>query len=159
MNLDLRYLYKWLNKANKISLNASKTELIIFRHPNKELNYELKVKIAIGMLSKIRHYIPKDTLHEIYYCIFSSILTYSRQVCGQIQNKHINRILKLQDEAIRVIKFAQHNESRSPLYKNSKVLKFNDNVALLNFMYVFDSIKGNLPTILNYSFNPILNFL
>ena len=24
-------------------------------------------------------------------------------------------------------------------------------------MYVFDSIKGNLPTILNYNFNPILN--
>ena len=44
LNLDLRYQCKWL-KANKISLNASKTELIIFRHPNKELNYELKVKI------------------------------------------------------------------------------------------------------------------
>ena len=68
-----------------------------------------------------------------------------------------NRILKLQDKAIRVINLAQFNESRSPLYKNSKVLKFNDNVALLNFMYVFDSIKGNLPTILNYNFNPILN--
>ena len=44
LNLDLRYLCKWL-KANKISLNASKTELIIFRHPNKEPKYELKVKI------------------------------------------------------------------------------------------------------------------
>ena len=63
----------------------------------------------------------------------------------------------VQDKAIQVINFAQYNESRSPLYKNSKVLKFNDNVALLNFMYVFDSIKGNLPTILNYNFNPILN--
>ena len=30
MNLDLKNLCKWL-KANKISLNASKTELIIFR--------------------------------------------------------------------------------------------------------------------------------
>ena len=136
LNLDLRYLYKWL-KANKISLNASKTELIIFRHPNKEPKYELKVKIdgkrlfptkyvkylgilidsylnwsyhtdilasklsrAIGMLSKIRHYVPKGTLHEIYYGIFSSILTYSCQVWGQIQNKHINCVLKLQDKAI-----------------------------------------------------------
>ena len=146
LNLDQRYLCKRL-KANKISLNASKTELIIFRHPNKEPKYELKVKIdgkrlfptkyvkylgilrdsylnwnyhtdilasklsrAIGMLSQIRHYVPKGTLHEIYYGIFSSILTYSCQVWGQIQNKHINRILKLQDKAIRVINFAQHNE-------------------------------------------------
>ena len=44
LNLDLRQLCTWL-KANKISLNRSKTELIIFRHPNKQINYDLKIKI------------------------------------------------------------------------------------------------------------------
>ena len=44
LNLDLRFLSKWL-RANKISLNCSKTELIIFRHPRKQINYELKLKI------------------------------------------------------------------------------------------------------------------
>ena len=44
LNLDLRNLCNWL-KSNKISLNASKTKLIIFRHPNKTINYDLKVKI------------------------------------------------------------------------------------------------------------------
>ena len=37
LNIDLRNLCNWL-KANKISLNASKTELLIFRHPNKTIN-------------------------------------------------------------------------------------------------------------------------
>ena len=44
LNYDLKNLSKWL-KANMISLNASKTELILFRHPNKLLNYNLKAKI------------------------------------------------------------------------------------------------------------------
>ena len=44
VNIDLRNLCKWL-KSNKISLNASKTELLLFRHPNKKLNYDLKIKI------------------------------------------------------------------------------------------------------------------
>ena len=44
LNLDLRTLNNWL-KANKISLNASKTKFIIFRHPNKKINYDLKIKI------------------------------------------------------------------------------------------------------------------
>ena len=44
LNMDLRNLCNWL-KANKISLNASKTELLIFRHPNKKINYEFKLKI------------------------------------------------------------------------------------------------------------------
>ena len=43
-NIDLKLLYNWL-KANKISLNSSKTEAILFRHPNKAINYDLKLKI------------------------------------------------------------------------------------------------------------------
>ena len=44
INIDLKFLCKWL-KANKISLNASKTELIIFRDPKKKSCHELKIKI------------------------------------------------------------------------------------------------------------------
>ena len=44
LNYDLHNLSKWLN-ANMISLNSSKTELLLFRHPNKSVNYNLKVKI------------------------------------------------------------------------------------------------------------------
>ena len=44
LNLDLRSLCNWL-KANKISLNASKTELLIFRHPNKKFDFDFRLKI------------------------------------------------------------------------------------------------------------------
>ena len=66
-------------KANKISQNGSKTEILLFRHPNKYINYDVKIKIdvkktftnspsrAIGMLSKIRHYVKFDTLCMICY--------------------------------------------------------------------------------------------
>ena len=41
INLDMKYLCKWL-KANKISLNASKTKVLIFRHQNKPIMYRKK---------------------------------------------------------------------------------------------------------------------
>ena len=44
LNRDLKSLNEWL-KANKISLNASKTEILIFRNHNKPLNYDLKIKL------------------------------------------------------------------------------------------------------------------
>ena len=44
VNLDLKFLCNWL-KANKISLNASKTELIILRDPRKKSSHDLKIKI------------------------------------------------------------------------------------------------------------------
>ena len=45
LNLDLKFLWHWLN-ANKISLNASKTEYLLFRHPNRK--YDQLVKLKIG---------------------------------------------------------------------------------------------------------------
>ena len=44
LNKDLIFLCKWL-QANSIALNAKKTELVIFRHPNKKINYDLKIKL------------------------------------------------------------------------------------------------------------------
>jgi hypothetical protein len=44
ISYDLMFLCKWL-KANKISLNASKTEFIIFRDPRKTSTHELKINI------------------------------------------------------------------------------------------------------------------
>ena len=54
-NKSLKQLHKYLNldfknltnclKANKISRNTSKTELIIFHPPKKVINYDLTVKI------------------------------------------------------------------------------------------------------------------
>ena len=191
MNLDLRNLNKWL-KANKISLNASKTELLVFRHPNKKFTYDLKLKLngkrllpskfvkylglildshlnwrfhtdilaskltrSIGMLCKIRHYVDSNTLRSIYYGIFSSLMTYGSQNWGQFQNKYVNRILKLQDKAIRIINFGSSFDSRNPLYLKSKIIKFSDNIKLLNFIFVYDSLKNNLPTILNNNFTQV----
>ena len=44
LNIDLKSLYKWLC-ANKISLNATKTEVVLFHHNNKEINQEVKLKL------------------------------------------------------------------------------------------------------------------
>ena len=43
-NIDLKCLYKWL-MANKISLNCSKTEVIIFQSNKSNENFKYKIKI------------------------------------------------------------------------------------------------------------------
>ena len=48
INLDLKYLCKW-SKANKISLNASKTKLLIFRHQNKPIMYRKNPEDKLSM--------------------------------------------------------------------------------------------------------------
>ena len=181
LNFDLRQLCNWL-KANKISLNCSKTEYMIFRHPNKQINYELKIKIngkklvpsknvkylgivldphlnwsfqadilatkltrAAGMLSKIRHYVPDNTLRSIYFGIFSSLLTYASQVWGQFFNKHVSRLQLIQNKAIKIINFGKFRDSVTPLYQKSRILKLTDHVKLQNFLFVHNTLRGNIP--------------
>ena len=50
LNIDLKNLTNWL-KANKTSLNTSKTELIIFKHPDKKINYDFKIKDGWGKVN------------------------------------------------------------------------------------------------------------
>ena len=120
INHDLSLIVQWL-RSNKISLNADKTELVIFSPKRKQITKHLNFRIsgqkieistrvkylgiqidqhlnwnehikniipklsrAIGVLSKICHYVPKFLLKTIYYSIFNSHLIYACQVWGQI---------------------------------------------------------------------------
>ena len=104
------------------------------------------------MLTKIRHYVPEETLRNIYFGIFSSLLTYGSQVWGQFCNKHICRLQRLQNKAIRIINFANYDDPSTPLYHKSKILKLSDHVRLENFFYVHNSLNGNLPLPLRNTF-------
>ena len=193
INIDLKLISKWL-RANKISLNAGKSELIIFRHPMKTFDYNLKIKIngkrlfesnsvkylgifidshlkwnyhvdsiapklsrAVGMLSKLRHFVNRNTLRSIYYAVFSSIMSYGSIIWGQAQNKYIDRICGLQDKAIRTISFASFNDSRKPLYKNLKILRFKDQLQVQNFLLAHDFYNKNLPDSFDKLFRLAIN--
>ena len=44
LNIDLKLLYKWL-LANKISLNCSKTEMIMFKRASIKIDFKFKIKL------------------------------------------------------------------------------------------------------------------
>ncbi len=185
----------WGNKGNKISLNASKTELIIFRDPRKVSTYELKIKIdgkklvpsryvkylgvlidchltwkahemelhpklsrAIGMLSKIRHFVSYETLRMIYFGIFSSILMYGSQIWSHHQGI-VNKLQILQNKALRIMNFCPPRTSSTPLFKSCEILKLADYISLQDFLYTHDNLKGNLQSAItgNFSFVNTVN--
>ena len=195
MRIDLKNLCNWL-RANKISLNASKTELLIFRSNRKVINYDIKIKIdgkkivpskfvkylglyidchlnwsfqcdvlatklsrSAGMLSKIRHYVPKDTLRTIYYAIFSSILHYGSIIWGQAKPKAIKRIESIQNRAVRTINFAPFRSPTDCLYQSSKILKFSDQVKLQDVLLIHDYLNKRIPIALLewFQFNPAVS--
>ena len=170
VNTDLKLLLKWL-KANKISLNVKKIEMILFTEKRKKSNYEIKIKLdgkklfpaksikylgiyldehltwnhqteflanklrrANGMLSNLRHYVPRKLLRTAYYAIFQSNLVYGLQVWGQ--NLPLNcRIEKLQKSAVRIMTFSNPTAHSKPLFERLNIprlshLLFSNNIKL-----------------------------
>ena len=185
MNHDLSLLVQWL-RLNKVSLNTSKTEILIFRPKGKSITKHFNFRISgekintsstanylgvllhenlqwqihidsliakfsrfIGLLSKIRYYVPKYLLRTIYFSIFNSHMIYTCQVGDKMKQKYNN---ELQDKALRIINFKPKNHLVSELCKSNKILKLTDYIKLLNCMFVKDTLSANQIPIFNNFF-------
>ena len=104
-----------------------------------------KLKRANGMLSKVRHYVPKEELKSIYHAIFSSHMVYGCQIWGQGKGTHIEKIFKLHDRALRIINFEEFHADPNPLYTANKILKLPDLIRLHNCLFVHDYLNNSLP--------------
>ena len=61
---------------------------------------------SIGLLSKVRYYVPKHLLRTIYHSVFNSHLIYACEIWGQNKTNHyFKKLLRLQEEALRIIDF------------------------------------------------------
>ena len=105
-----------------------------------------KLKRANGMLSMIRHYVPKEDLKSIY--LFSSHMVYGCQIWGQNRSSHVEKICKLQNRAMRIINFEDFHANTNPLYINNNILKLQDLIRLQNSLFAHDYLDNSLPACL-----------
>ena len=106
-----------------------------------------KLHIANSMLARCREYLPLNELKSLlYHGIFSSHLNYACQIWGLFDNKYIDRIFKIQKNALRII-FTKSgfNAHTNPLFKELKILKLEDHNTLLNCLFVHDYFNKRLP--------------
>ena len=64
----------------------------------------------------------------------------------------VKRLTQLQNKAIRIINIASYCSTVDPLYETSKIFKLCGSIKLQNFLYVTNSINGNLPSTLKDTF-------
>ena len=181
INSDLSSLVNWL-RANKISLNAKKTEIVIFRSRHKKVTKQLNFRIsgqkispspfikylglkldenlsftphlndlslklsrAVGMLSKVRHFVNYETLLNIYHAIFNSHIRYGCQVWGLSSHCSLKKITSLQNRALRTIHFQTFFANADILYYVSKIIKLTDQIKILNCILVWEQQHSKLP--------------
>ena len=116
MNSDLKNLSQWL-KANKLPLNVTKTELIIFHSSSKKTDPSLKI-ILDG-----KRLIETDTLKYLGVLLDDRLL-WSRQITHVATklNQAIGILSKLRNRAsLKILKMTYHSLSCSHLLSGSQL--------------------------------------
>ena len=108
-----------------------------------------KLSRAIGILARLRHYVPYTTLKDIYHSLFQSHLTYGVQVWIHGKSEYLNKIQILQNKALSIINFKDYRYSANPLFKRSGVLKMLDFARMSNCLLVHDLVHQKLPEAFN----------
>ena len=97
------------------------------------------------MLARSRDYLSINELKSIYHAVFSSHLNYASQIWGLSDTNYTDKIFKIQKNAVRIMTRARFNAHSSPIFKTLEILKIQDQITLLNFFFVHDSLNGKLP--------------
>ena len=92
----------------------------------------LKISRTIGLLSKLRHFIPPYTLLQIYNSLVAPYLRYGLIAWGQANKTLLNKLLILQKRALRFIFFSDRCEHAIPLFLSAKILP-------VQFMYFYQT--------------------
>ena len=108
---------------------------------------QLKSKLsrANGLLAKVRYYTSENLLRTIYYALFKSHMRYGCQIWGQTSSQLTNEIAILQNKALRIITFSDRNTPADPLFKQSKILKFDQMIQMDNCLLAHNHINKSLP--------------
>ena len=80
----------------------------------------LKISRTVGLLLKLRHFVPFSTLISIYHSLIAPYLPYGLIAWGQASKSQLNKLLVLQKRALRFIHFAKPRDHAIPLFINPK---------------------------------------
>ena len=107
------------------------------------INYvSTKISKSVGLIAKVRHYIPREILISLYWALIHPYLNYGLVAWGQASKSSLNKLLKIQKRALRLIYFSNYQDSAFPLFIESGIPPLN-NMYFLSIANLMHDITNN----------------
>ena len=106
---------------------------------------EHKISRAVGIISKLRHYLPTSAILQIYYSLIHTHLLYGLIAWGSTYKSKLKKLLSLQNKAVKLIGGGLSRDSVTPLYYQLGILKLPDLFKFEIGKFVHAHFKNNLP--------------
>ena len=115
---------------------------------------------CVGIMCKLRLFVNRKMLKNIYYRLIYPHLVYTVQVWGSACASEMDNILVLQKRALRIITYDDNLpimpgplHRSTPLFYNMEILKIYDVFKLQLAKFIFDCLHLNTPSIFHNWFN------
>jgi hypothetical protein len=145
-------------KFDAISLTrVNKTKFLgVIIDENLSFKYHIEsvsnnISCNVGIMHKLKHFIPKRILYCIYCSLILPYLNYGILAWGNTHNIYLNKLLILQKRAVRNISNSDFRSHSTPLFKDLKILKIQDLYNYYLGIFMFKHSMNYLPPIF-YSF-------
>ena len=116
-----------------------------------------KLSRTNGIISKLRHYVPKSTMLLVYYSLFYSHISYGISVWSLTSQKNIDVVNILQKKCIRLLNFTSYNGHTNNLFINNKLLKLKEIIKMNQLLLANQFNNDALPDDLKYLFSQARN--
>ncbi len=103
-----------------------------------------KISKSIGILNKLKHFIPIKIKILIYNSLILSYLNY----CILAQGYQCNRLIKLHKKTVRIVSLSKFNQHTKPILKELKLLKIKGILQLQELKLFYKYKKNKLPSYL-----------
>ena len=100
-----------------------------------------KISKSIGILNSIKHFVPTELLHNLYFSFIYPYLNYCVVIWGGTFSTHLQPLRVIQKRAIRTVNKKPYLHHTNPLFFHSALLKLDDifKLKICNYLY-----KNNL---------------
>ena len=111
-----------------------------------------KLAKNISVLSRIKHYLTKPVLRQLYYTLFFPYLSYCNICWGSNYSSRLKRLETLHKRAIRVTCLLGWSDSTKLIFKEHNILKLNDITKYQIGLFMYCYHYGLLPSLFDKYF-------
>ena len=87
-----------------------------------QITFVKKVSKTIGIIAKLRHFVPRHVLLTLYRSLILPYISYGICAWGHAAETHLHKLLVLQKRALRLMFFAEPRTHAVPLFLETKQL-------------------------------------
>ena len=103
----------------------------------------VKIAKGLGAIGRVRNIVPNSVLFTLYQAMIYPYLAYCNIIWGSASAVSLNRLVVLQNRAVRLVTRANFRSSSNPLFARSKLLKLCDIMKFQTAQFMF-KVKFNL---------------